>query len=245
MNFNKYSKIKKKYDVLTINNENTNLLHKLLFKKNKSLGKSYGKIVSRHRGGGVKRKYRLINNYIYNSKQKFGILRSIEYDPNRSSFIGLIQLNDNSFCYKIVSSKSEINDVFSLNTNNEMIKDGDILKLRNIPLGLIIHNIESKPGKGPVYSKSGGSGSILLSKDSKYARVSLPSKKERLFDLDCYATLGVPSNIYNNLNKKYKAGTNRLLNKRPTVRGVAMNPVDHPHGGGEGKKSGKRLAMSP
>ena len=119
------------------------------------------------------------------------------------------------------------------------------MKLKDAPIGVPIFNLEKSPGSGPVYSRAAGVSSLVLTKDLYYAKVKLPSGEERLFDLNCQLTLGVPSNIHNKFNKKYKAGTNRLLNKRPTVRGVAMNPIDHPHGGGEGKTSGGRPSVSP
>jgi large subunit ribosomal protein L2 len=119
------------------------------------------------------------------------------------------------------------------------------LKLRYAPIGVPIYNLEKFPGSGAVYSRAAGVSSLLLTKDLNYGKIQLPSGEERLFDLDCLITLGIPSNIYNKFHKKYKAGTNRLLNHRPTVRGVAMNPIDHPHGGGEGKTGGGRPSVSP
>jgi large subunit ribosomal protein L2 len=124
-------------------------------------------------------------------------------------------------------------------------KTGDSLTLRDSPIGVPIYNLEKFPGSGPIYSKSAGVYSTLLTKDMKYGRVKLSSGSERLFDLDCLVTLGIPSNIYRQFNKKHKAGTNRLLNRRPIVRGTAMNPIDHPHGGGAGKTAPGRPSVSP
>lgn len=175
------------------------------------------------------------------------MLRSIEYDANRTVFIGLVQLETGGFLNIYVSSFSKIGDVISLKDQikSNYNKSGDYIKLQNAPIGVPIFNLEKFPGSGPIYSKAGGVHSILLTKDVNLGKVKLPSGEERFFDLDCYVTLGIPSNIYNKFNKKYKAGSNRLLNKRPTVRGVAMNPIDHPHGGGEGKTSGGRPSVSP
>jgi len=129
--------------------------------------------------------------------------------------------------------------------SSELNKIGDCIKLRYVPIGIPIYNLEKYPGSGAVYSRSAGVSSTLLFKDLKYGKIRLPSKEERLFDLDCSVTLGTPSNLYNKFHKKYKAGTNRLLNKRPTVRGTAMNPIDHPHGGGAGKTAPGRPSVSP
>jgi ribosomal protein L2 len=158
----------------------------------------------------------------------------------------LIQLENGAFFRSVISSLAKINQVISLQDNIlDYNKTGDIIKLRNAPIGIPIYNLEKYPGSGPVYSKAAGVYSILLTKDLNYGKVKLPSTEERLFDLDCQLTLGTPSNSSNKFNKKYKAGTNRLLNKRPVVRGVAMNPIDHPHGGGEGKTKGGRPSVSP
>jgi len=155
-------------------------------------------------------------------------------------------LETGAFCNIIVSSTCKLNQVISLkDALLDYNKAGDIIKLRNAPIGIPIFNLEKYPGSGPVYSKAAGVSAILLTKDLIYGKVKLSSGEERLFDLDCQLTLGTPSNSNNKFNKKYKAGTNRLLNKRPTVRGVAMNPVDHPHGGGEGKTKGGRPSVSP
>jgi large subunit ribosomal protein L2 len=235
------------YDVIFNKLNIRNSLKRLLIKKNKSLGRSNGTIVTWHRGGGVKRNYRILLNY-KSIPSNFAILQSIEYDPNRSAFIGLIQFQNGSFSNIVVSSKMQPGEVLSLSTIKEdyfFRKVGDFLNLRNAPVGVPIYNIEKYPGSGPIYSKSAGVYSTLLTKDLRYARLKLPSGSERLFDLDCLVTLGVPSNVYRQFNKKYKAGTNRLLNRRPIVRGTAMNPIDHPHGGGAGKTAPGRPSVSP
>jgi large subunit ribosomal protein L2 len=178
--------------------------------------------------------------------KSYGILRSIEYDPNRSARIGLVQYKDGSFSYISISSVMKINDVISFsNQYLSTFKQGDIVKLRYIPVGMSIFNIEKFPGSGASYIKAAGTSAVLVSKDIKYGKIKLSSGIERVFDLDCTATLGIASNSYNKLNKKYKAGTNRLLNKRPTVRGTAMNPIDHPHGGGQNKSTPGRPSVTP
>ena len=247
MNFNKNKIILTKYDIKFSKFKPRKDLKKLLVKKNKSLGRSFGSIVTWHRGGGVKRNFRILSNLDKDFISNFAILRSIEYDPNRSAFIGLIQYQNGAFANIIVSSMMKIGEVIGLFTNKitDIRKNGDFLKLKYAPIGLPIYNLEKFPGSGPVYSKAAGVYSKLLTKDLKYGKVKLPSGEERLFDLNCTLTLGIPSNIYRQFNKKYKAGTNRLLNHRPIVRGVAMNPIDHPHGGGAGKTAPGRPSVSP
>jgi len=254
MNFNKEKRIKKLNDVSFSNFKEfikiKNILFskfslkKLLIKKNKSLGRSHGKIVSWHRGGGLKHNYRNIF-FNKNFQKYYGILRSIEYDPNRSVYIGVVQCEDGSFCYIIVSSLMKVNDIICFSQEYQLFKLGDFLKLRYIPLGIPIYNLEKHPGSGPIYSRSAGVFSVLLSKNLEFGIVRLSSGEERIFDLECTVTLGMPSNIYRKFQKKYKAGTNRLLNRRPVVRGVAMNPIDHPHGGGASKTTAGRPKVSP
>lgn len=245
MNFNKYKEIPKVYDVNFSKYKFKTNLKKLILNKKKNLGRSFGSIVSWHKGGGVKRSYKILfeNNKII---ENFGILRSIEYDPNRSVFVGVLQLKNGIFCNIAISSKMSVNDILYFSNKQYLnYKNGDLIKLRYVPIGVPIFNLEQYPGSGAVYSKAGGVSSTLLSKTVNYGKIKLPSGEERLFDLNCLAIMGTPSNIFNKFHKKYKAGTNRLLNWRPHVRGVAMNPIDHPHGGGEGKSSGGRPSVSP
>jgi len=181
-----------------------------------------------------------------NLNKDYGLLRNIEYDPNRSASIGLVQFKDGSFSYMMVTSSVKVYDIINFSQNYHFDwKMGDFLKLRYAPIGVPIYNIEKYPGSGAIYSRSAGTYSLLLTKELKYGKIKLPSGEERLFDLDCNVTLGIPSNIYNKFHKRYKAGTTRLLNKRPTVRGVAMNPIDHPHGGGAAKTTAGRPKVSP
>ncbi len=246
MNFNKNKNISKKFDILFTKFIEKKQIKRLIFKKKKSLGRSYGSIVCWHRGGGVKRNFRAL--FGYDKKlPKYGVVRDINYDPNRSAFIGLIQFNTGSFGYHILPSKVKIDTILSFNHESVINHThiGDFIKLKMIPIGSNLYNLEKYPGSGPVYSKAAGVFSKLLSKDLVYAKIKLPSGEQRLFDLNCKTSLGIVSNSFNKLHKKYKAGTNRMLNKRPTVRGTAMNPIDHPHGGGAGKTAPGRPSVSP
>lgn len=249
MNFNKYKTLPKQLDINFGGFLYKKFFKKLILDRRKSLGRKKGSIVSWHRGGGVRKNYRCLINYQNLDKIQYGILRSIEYDPNRSAFIGLLQFNNGSFSYIVVSSQNYIGQIIKLNNNNNnnlnCIKIGDFIKLKEIPKGFSIYNLEKYPNSGAVYSKAAGASSILLTKNALYTKIKLPSGEERLFDSNCLASLGICSNKYKKFNKKYKAGTNRLLNKRPTVRGVVMNPIDHPHGGGEAKSGPGRPSVSP
>lgn len=251
MNFNKNKKLFKLYDVEKVAFSQQMCLKKLAKGKKKSVGRSSGSgsIVTWHKGGGVKRNYRSL---FFSQPQEindiYGIIRSIDYDPNRSSFIGIVQFQNGSFTNMVLSSESKVNDIIKLTQgakDNENLKAGDLVKLRYLPIGVPLFNLEKYPGSGPVFSKAAGVFSTLLTKDLDYGKVRLSSGEEYLFDLNCKACLGKPSNIYHKYHKKYKAGTNRLLNIRPTVRGVAMNPIDHPHGGGQGKTGAGRPSVSP
>ncbi len=245
MNFNKYKNILPQYDAVIKKYKYTKGLKRLLTNKPKSLGRSSGRIVSWHRGGGVKRSYRqLITNH---NISRYVIIRSIEYDPNRSAFISLVQDEYGSFSYILTPSSAKIDDVLYFSSTKETLyrKKGDFLQLRYAPIGVPLYNIEKLPGSGPVYSRSAGTSSLLLTKDAKFGKIRLPSGEEKLFELDCQSTLGAPSNSFKRFNKKYKAGSNRLLNWRPVVRGTAMNPIDHPHGGGAGKTAPGRPSVSP
>jgi large subunit ribosomal protein L2 len=192
-----------------------------------------GKITVRHRGGGVKRLYRVIDF----RRNKDGIparVTAIEYDPNRTSLIALLTYADGEKRYIIAPSDLKVGDTV-ISGNEVDIKPGNCLPLRYIPTGTFIHNIELQAGKGGILVRSAGSAAQLLAKEEPYAHVRLPSGEVRLISLDCRATIGQVSNIdYENISLG-KAGRRRLMGWRPSVRGVAMNPVDHPHGGGEGR----------
>ena len=204
---------------------------------------SYGRITSRHIGGGHKRKYRLIDF----RRDKTDIpakVASIEYDPNRSSRIALLHYVDGEKKYIIAPSKLEVGDLV-VSGDKADIKPGNAIPLKYIPLGSLVHNLELKIGRGGQIIRSAGTYGQLMAKEEGYAQVRLPSGEVRKVLLGCKATIGQVGNIdYENLSIG-KAGRSRWMGRRPKVRGVAMNPVDHPMGGGEGKSSGGRHPCSP
>ncbi len=203
-----------------------------------------GRITVRHRGGGHKRKYRIIDF----KRDKEGIparVAAIEYDPNRSSRIALLNYADGEKRYILAPVGLKPGATIRSGEGSE-IRPGNCLKLRNIPVGSLIHNIEMKPGKGGQMVRSAGSVAQLMAKEGKYAHIRLPSGEVRLILTECKATIGQVGNVDNENLSIGKAGRSRWLGKRPTVRGSAMNPVDHPHGGGEGKAPiGRKSPMSP
>lgn len=246
MNFNKYKFSSKKLDVILSKKFLMKDLKKMSRGGKKPLGRSYGKIVMAHKGGGLKRTFRTLVNKTVDSLQGFAIIRSIEHDPARSSFLAVVQTPLGYFGSFAVNSLAKIGDVLQISKSIQRdLFIGDILKLRYLAKNIPFYNIEKYPGSGPIYAKTAGSKAFLLAKMGNYAKVRLPSGEERLFSLDCAVNLGIASNSFSFLNKKYKAGTNRLLNKRPVVRGTAKNPVDHPHGGGAGKTAPGRPSVSP
>ncbi len=202
-----------------------------------------GRITSRWIGGGHKKRYRIIDF----KRNKDGIpakVVSIEYDPNRTARIALLQYADGEKRYIIAPVAIKVGALITSGEGSE-IKPGNCLKLRHIPVGSIIHNIEMKPGKGAQMVRTAGNSAQLLAREGDYATIRLQSGEVRLIHRECKATLGQISNVeHENINIG-KAGRSRWLGKRPEVRGVAMNPVDHPHGGGEGKTSGGRHPCSP
>lgn len=202
-----------------------------------------GRITSRHRGGGHKRNYRLIDF----KRNKIGIparVASIEYDPNRSSRIALLHYVDGEKRYIIAPLDLKVDDMI-VSSDEPEIKTGNSLPLSKIPLGTNIHNLELKPGKGGQIARSAGTMCQLLAKEGKIAHIKMPSGEVRLFPINCKATLGQVGNVDHEKIVLGKAGRSRWLGRRPHVRGVAMNPVDHPMGGGEGKSSGGRHPCSP
>lgn len=223
---------------------NTKYLEKkpLIKKKIKGLTQSsgrnnQGKITVHHKGGGHKKKYRYIN--FYRTQTSVGITTSLEYDPNRNSNIASIyDLSKNNFFYILAPKNLKIGDIVKSGPNAEP-KIGHSLPLSEIPVGSYIHNISPTASKPAQISRSAGAFSTLKEKTLNYAKIELSSGEQRFISPKCYATIGIVSNELIFLTQLGKAGRSRWLNKRPTVRGVAMNPVDHPHGGGEGKKSGK------
>ncbi|MCS7281353.1 MAG: 50S ribosomal protein L2 [Desulfobacterota bacterium] len=204
-----------------------------------------GRITTRHIGGGHKRKYRIIDF----KRDKFDIpgkVFSIEYDPNRSANIALIHYLDGEKRYILAPLGLKVGDtIISSKKPDVEIKEGNCMPLRYIPVGTMIHNIELKPGKGGQIARSAGAYGQILAKEGNYAQVRLPSGGIRLIHLNCMATIGQVGNLDHENVTIGKAGRSRWLGIRPTVRGTAMNPVDHPHGGGEGRSKGGRHPCSP
>ncbi len=202
-----------------------------------------GRMTARHRGGGHKRTYRKID-FKRLKRDMEATVERIEYDPNRTAFIALIKYSDGELSYIIAPQRLGIGDkVISAETAD--VKPGNCMPMRSIPVGSIIHNVEMKPGKGGQIARSAGSYVQLVGRDGPYAILRLNSGEQRLVHGDCMATIGAVSNPDNSNTNKGKAGRNRWLGRRPHVRGVAMNPVDHPHGGGEGRTSGGRHPVTP
>ena len=205
----------------------------LLAKKKKTAGRnSYGKITVRHHGGGNKQKYRLID--FKRSAEETAKVIGVEYDPNRTSYIALIENEAGKKSYIIAPAGLTDGDVVASGANAD-IKPGNVLPISAIPVGTIIHNIELYPGKGAQLVRSAGAFAQLMAKENGTAQVRLPSGEVRIVRLDCKATIGQVGNLEHETVKLGKAGKTRHLGIRPTVRGSVMNPCDHPHGGGEGK----------
>ena len=202
-----------------------------------------GRITSRHRGGGHKRHYRVIDF----KRDKIGIpakVASIEYDPNRSARIALLHYVDGEKRYILAPLNLNVDDVVESGPDAD-IKPGNTLPLSNIPLGTQIHNVELRSGKGGQIVRSAGTYAQLMAKEDRYALIKLPSGEVRMVLITCKATIGQLSNVTHENIDLGKAGRTRRLGRRPRVRGVAMNPVDHPMGGGEGRSSGGRHPCSP
>lgn len=216
----------------------------LLTSKNKTGGRNnFGRVTTRHKGGGHKQHYRIIDF----KRDKTGVVakvESIQYDPNRTSYIALLLYSDGERRYIIAPQELE-SGMSVVSSANAPIKIGNCLPIRNIPVGTVLHAVEMKPGKGAQLARSAGSSVQLIAKEGIYATLRLRSGEMRKIPIDCVATIGVVSNSEHNLRSLGKAGASRWRGIRPTVRGVAMNPVDHPHGGGEGKTSGGRHPVSP
>jgi len=205
---------------------------------------SLGRISMRHRGGGHKRLYRIID-FKRNKFEIPGEVETIEYDPNRSAFISLIKYKDGERRYIIAPMNLAISQTVISSNKQVDILLGNSMPLKFIPLGSIIHNIELRNGKGGQIVRSAGSSAQVLAKEGNYAQIRMPSSEIRRIHLDCRATIGQVSNGDHKNVSIGKAGRNRWKGKRPHVRGTAMNPIDHPHGGGEGKAKGGRHPVSP
>ena len=217
----------------------------LLAKKDKHAGRnSYGRITVRHRGGGNRRKYRIID-FKRNKDGMPATVIGVEYDPNRSANIALIQYEDGEKAYIITPIGLTDGDVV-VSGEGADIKPGNALFIKDIPVGTLIHNIELYPGKGAQLVRSAGNSAQLMAKEGDYAQVRLPSGEVRMIRLDCKATIGVVGNQQHENVSIGKAGRKRHMGWRPTVRGVVMNPNDHPHGGGEGKSPiGRPAPVTP
>jgi large subunit ribosomal protein L2 len=212
-------------------------------KRRKSGRNSMGRITVRHMGGGHKRRYREID-FKRNKEGIPGRVLSIEYDPNRSANIALISYLDGEKRYIIAPNGLKAGDQITSGKESD-IKAGNSMRLFELPVGTLIHNIEMRPGKGGQLVRSAGTFAQLLSKEGSYCHIRLPSGEIRLIKSECRATIGQVGNLDHENISLGKAGRKRWLGIRPTVRGVAMNPVDHPHGGGEGRTSGGRHPVTP
>jgi large subunit ribosomal protein L2 len=216
----------------------------LLESKSKSGGRNNaGRITTRHVGGGHKQHYRVID-FRRNKDGIPAIVERLEYDPNRTAYIALVCYADGERRYVIAPKGLSAGDKIE-SGNAAAIKVGNTLPIRNIPLGSVVHCVELKPGKGAQIARSAGASAQLVARDGGYATLRLRSGEMRKVLTDCRATLGEVSNSEHNLRSLGKAGATRWRGVRPTVRGVAMNPVDHPHGGGEGRTSGGRHPVTP
>jgi large subunit ribosomal protein L2 len=202
-----------------------------------------GRVTTRHRGGGHKRTYRKIDF----KRRKWGVeatVERIEYDPNRTAFIALVKYDDGEMAYILAPQRISAGDKIIADASAD-IKPGNAMPLKAVPVGSIIHNIELKPEKGAQLARSAGAYAQLVGRDGAYSILRLNSGEQRLVHSSCMATIGAVSNPDNSNTNMGKAGRKRWLGRRPHVRGVAMNPVDHPHGGGEGRTSGGRHPVTP
>jgi large subunit ribosomal protein L2 len=204
---------------------------------------NYGRVTARHRGGGHKRQYRLID-FKRNKLEVPAKVATIEYDPNRTTRIALLHYVDGEKRYILAPQGLQVGDTVVSSATAD-IKPGNTMPLLNIPTGTQVHNVELKPGKGGQMARAAGSYAQLMAKEGKQAHLKLPSGEVRMVPVDCRATIGQLSNVEQENVSLGKAGRKRWTGKRPHVRGVAMNPVDHPMGGGEGKSSGGRHPCTP
>jgi len=202
-----------------------------------------GHITARRIGGGHKRRYRKID--FKRTKLEAAVVERIEYDPNRTAFIALLKYSDGELAYILAPQRLAVGDEVVAGKSGIDIKPGNAMPMAAMPVGTIIHNVEMKPGKGGQMARSAGTYAQIIGKDQGYAQVRLSSGEIRLVRAECMATVGAVSNPDQQNINLGKAGRKRWLGKRPAVRGVAMNPVDHPHGGGEGRTSGGRHPVTP
>ena len=211
--------------------------------RNKGGRNNNGRITARRRGGGHKRRYRIIDFKRLKHDIEATVLR-LEYDPNRTAFIALIKYADGELSYILAPQRLREGDKI-ISGDTVDIKPGNAMPMQNIPVGTIIHNVEMKVGKGGQIARSAGTYAQIIGKDQGYAQLRLNSGELRMVRAECMATVGAVSNPDQQNIKLGKAGRKRWLGKRPSVRGVAMNPIDHPHGGGEGRTSGGRHPVTP
>ena len=211
--------------------------------RNKGGRNNNGRITARRRGGGHKRRYRIIDFKRLKHDVEATVLR-LEYDPNRTAFIALIKYADGELSYILAPQRLREGDKI-ISGDTVDIKPGNAMPMQNIPVGTIIHNVEMKVGKGGQIARSAGTYTQIIGKDQGYAQLRLNSGELRMVRAECMATVGAVSNPDQQNIKLGKAGRKRWLGKRPSVRGVAMNPIDHPHGGGEGRTSGGRHPVTP
>ncbi|HHZ68411.1 MAG: 50S ribosomal protein L2 [Alphaproteobacteria bacterium MarineAlpha9_Bin5] len=204
---------------------------------------SQGRMTVRHRGGGHKRRYRIIDF----KRRKFdvpAIIERLEYDPNRTAFIALIRYDDGELSYILAPQRVQPGERV-ISGERVDIKPGNAMPMKNMPVGTVVHNVEMKADKGGQLARAGGTYAQLIGKDAGYALLRLSSGEQRMVRGECMASIGAVSNPDRQNIKLGKAGRSRWLGRRPKVRGVAMNPVDHPHGGGEGRSSGGRHPVTP
>ena len=204
---------------------------------------NHGRITSRFRGGGHKQSYRIVD-FRRRKWDVTGVIERLEYDPNRTAFIALVKYEDGELAYILAPQRVKAGDAVVAGAKVD-IKPGNAMQLSSIPVGTIIHNIEMKPGAGGKIARSAGQFAQLVGKDSGYAQVKLMSGELRVVRGECMATIGAVSNPDNSNQSLGKAGRSRWLGRKPHQRGVVMNPVDHPHGGGEGRTSGGRHPVTP
>lgn len=204
---------------------------------------NHGRVTARRRGGGHKRTYRIIDF----KRRKFGVpanVERIEYDPNRTAFIALIRYEDGELSYILAPQRLAVGDTVIAGERVD-VKPGNAMPMSNMPIGTIVHNVEMKEGKGGQMARAAGAYAQLAGRDAGYAILKLSSGEMRMVRAECMATIGAVSNPDNANTKLGKAGRKRWSGRRPAVRGVAMNPIDHPHGGGEGRTSGGRHPVTP
>jgi len=216
----------------------------LSFGLNKKGGRNNsGRITMRRKGGGAKRLYRLID-FKRNKLDVKGTVERIEYDPNRTAFIALVKYEDGEKSYILAPQRIKVSDTI-ISSSSSDIKPGNAMPFTGMPIGTIVHNVELKRGKGGQIARAAGSYAQFVGKDGNYAQLRLSSGEMRLVRQECMATVGAVSNPDNSNQNLGKAGRNRNKGIRPSVRGVVMNPIDHPHGGGEGRTSGGRHPVTP